>query len=260
MAPKEAKLIKAYDNPEFLHGHEARYLRVLAEFIDPEARFKKAGIKNTIVMFGSARSVSVKECRKRKPLRGELFSKCMNVSNAYDACVELSKRITEWSNNIKNPEQRFYICSGGGPGMMEAANKGAYLGKAPTIGLNISLPFEQHPNPYITPELCMEFHYFFVRKFFFLYYAKALVAFPGGFGTFDEVFELLTLIQTKKIGKKVPIVLFDSQFWNEVVNFKSLVEYGVIGPEDLKLFRIIDSVDEAFDYITSELEKNLKLK
>jgi uncharacterized protein (TIGR00730 family) len=260
MAKKEPKLIKAYDSYEFLHSHSARHLRVLAEFIHPEDKFKAAGIKNTIVMFGSARTVSEKQCKKRKSLPGESFEKCINASKAYDSCVELSRRITEWSNKIKDPEKRFYICSGGGPGMMEAANKGAFLGKAPTIGLNISLPFEQHPNPYITPELCLEFHYFFVRKFWFLYYAKALVAFPGGFGTFDELFELLTLIQTKKINKKVPIVLFGKQFWNDVVNFDAFIEYGVISPEDLKLFRIIDTVDEAFDYITSELVKNNKTK
>ena len=186
---------------------------------------------------------------------GENPEKGLIAAKGYDACCALSKRIAEWSNKIKDPAKRFALCSGGGPGMMEAANKGAFKAGGKSIGLNISLPFEQHPNPYITPGLNFEFHYFFVRKFFFLYYAKALVAFPGGFGTFDEVFELLTLIQTKKIQKHVPIVLFGKAFWDDVFNFPALVEYGVISKDDLKLFRILDDVDEAFDYITKELTK-----
>src|SRR3989339_115089 len=225
-------LFKAYDNAEFLHSHAARYIRVLTEFMEPEQRFKKMGINNTIVFFGSARSVETRDYKKKKLLPGETPDKGRVVSRAHQACIELSRRITAWSNKIKDPCKRFYLCSGGGPGIMGAANKGAWLAKGKSIGFNISLPLEQHPNPYITPDLNFEFHYFFIRKFWFLYYAKALVAFPGGFGTFDEAFELLTLLQTKKLNKKVPVVFFGSEFWNEVFNFKALVKYGVIGRED----------------------------
>ncbi|MHC4727888.1 MAG: LOG family protein, partial [Planctomycetota bacterium] len=153
------------------------------------------------------------------------------------------------------PDKRFYVCSGGGSGIMEAANKGAKLAGGKSIGFNITLPREQFLNHHISPELRFNFHYFFIRKFWFLYYAKALIGFPGGFGTMDEVFELLTLLQTRKIQKQVPVVLFDKTFWNEVINFKALQEYGVIGPADLKLFKIIDDVDEAFEYITRQLKK-----
>jgi uncharacterized protein (TIGR00730 family) len=228
---------------------------VLAEFIEPEERLRKKDIFNTIVFFGSARAVPEKEGACRILNKGENRGKCLTASRAYEECVELSRRITEWSNKIKDPKKRFHLCSGGGPGIMEAANKGAYLGKGKSIGFNISLPFEQTPNPYISEDLNFEFHYFFVRKFWFLYYAKALVAFPGGFGTFDEAFELLTLLQTRKLIKKVPVVLYGGQFWKDVFNFDALVEYGVIAKEDLKLFRIMDDVDETFDYITRELKR-----
>ncbi|HEC02832.1 MAG TPA: LOG family protein, partial [Phycisphaerales bacterium] len=164
-------------------------------------------------------------------------------------------RITTWSQEIEDPTMRFYVCSGGGAGIMEAANKGAELAGGKSIGFNITLPLEQFLNPHITPELRFNFHYFFIRKFWFLYYAKALIGFPGGFGTMDEVFELLTLLQTRKIQKPVPVVLFDKTFWNEVINFEALQEYGVIKPAHLKLFKIIDDVDEAFEYITGQLNK-----
>lgn len=254
MKEKKPLLMKAYDNAEFMHGHSARYLRVLAEFIEPEERLRKNDIYNTIVFFGSARTVGSKEGKTRKLNAGEDREKCLITSRAYEDCVALSRRITEWSNKIKDPKKRFHLCSGGGPGIMEAANKGAHLGKGRSIGFNISLPFEQTPNPYISKGLNFEFHYFFVRKFWFLYYAKALVAFPGGFGTFDEAFELLTLLQTGKLMKKVPVVLYGKDFWNEIFNFEALVKYGVISKEDLNLFRVMDDVDEAFDFITSELK------
>lgn len=252
---KRALPVKAYDNHDFLHGHAARYIRVLAEFMEPAERLKEKGICNTIVFFGSARSKPVSAYKKGPRQPGTDYEKGLLVAKGYEASAALARKITLWSNKIKDPAKRFAICSGGGPGMMEAANKGAVLGRGKSIGLNISLPFEQVPNPYITPGLNFEFHYFFVRKFWFLYHAKALVAFPGGFGTFDEVFELLTLIQTEKLQKKVPIVLFGKAFWNEVLNFDALVKYGVIGREDLKLFRILDDVDEAFRYITKELKE-----
>ena len=187
-----------------------------------------------------------------------LPEKAIKISNAYEDCVELSKRLTEWSQKIEDPKKRFHICSGGGPGIMEAANKGSYLAGGNSIGFNISIPFEQFANDYISPEFSFHFHYFFIRKFWFIYHAKALVGFPGGFGTMDEIFELLTLLQTKKVEKKIPVVLFDKKFWNEVINFKALQEYGVISPADLELFKIFDDVDEAFEYITKQL-KNLYL-
>lgn len=252
---QERKVTKAYDNLEFLHGRSARHLRVLAEFIEPEERLRKHGIRNTIVFFGSALSVDSRTFRKQTPDSTAVTEKAIRVSNAYESCVELARRITAWSLKIEEPAKRFYVCSGGGSGMMEAANKGAELAGGESIGFNITLPHEQALNPHVSPELGFNFHYFFIRKFWFLYYAKALIGFPGGFGTMDEVFELLTLLQTRKIMKEVPVVLFDRTFWNEIVNFKALQEYGVIGPADLKLFKIIDDVGEAFEYITGQLEK-----
>lgn len=246
---------KAYDNLAFLHGRSARPLRVLAEFIEPAERLKKHGIRNTIVFFGSSMSLDNRTFKERKLDKAIVREKALHVSNAHEACIELARRITVWSLEIEEPTERFYVCSGGGPGIMEAANKGVKLAGGKSIGFNITLPNEQSLNPYVSPELGFNFHYFFIRKFWFLYYAKALIGFPGGFGTMDEVFELLTLLQTKKIQKKVPVVLFGKTFWNEVVNFKAMQEYGVIGPGDLRLFRIIDDVDEAFEYITDQLKK-----
>ncbi len=252
---KKKKVKKAYDNREFLHGRSARHLRVLAEFIEPEERLRKHGICNTIVFFGSALSVDSPAFRKQKLDKTIASEKAVKVSNAHESCIELAKRITAWSQKIEEPARRFYVCSGGGPGIMEAANKGAKLAGGKSIGFNITVPHEQSLNPYITPELCFNFHYFFIRKFWFLYYAKALIGFPGGFGTMDEVFELLTLLQTRKIEKQVPVVLFDKMFWNDVINFKALQEYGTIRAVDLKLFKILDNVDEAFEYITGQLTK-----
>ncbi|MBU3915850.1 TIGR00730 family Rossman fold protein, partial [bacterium] len=171
------------------------------------------------------------------------------------ASVELSRKLTEWSMGIAEKKKWFYICSGGGPGMMEASNLGASKAGGKSIGLNISLPFEQAPNPYQTPDISFVFHYFFIRKFWFAYLAKGLVVFPGGFGTMDELFELLTLIQTKKIEKKIPIVLFGKEFWNDFLNFEALIKWGVISENDLKLFKIIDDVDEAFEYMKDTLTK-----
>ena len=248
-------VVKAYDNQEFLHSRSARSLRVLAEFIEPEERLKKYGICNTIVFFGSALSVDTKTFRKQKLNKTVIPEKAIDVSKAHEDCIELAKRITVWSQKIKEPAKRFHVCYGGGSGMMKAANKGTKLAGGKSIGFNISIPFEQTLNSHISPELSFNFHYFFIRKFWFLYYAKALIGFPGGFGTMDEVFELLTLLQTRKIEKQVPVVLFGKKFWNEIINFKALQEYGVINPGDLELFKILDNVDEAFDYITGQLTK-----
>ncbi len=249
------KIPKAYDNPEFLHGRSARSLRVLAEFIEPEERLGEHGIHNTIVFFGSAMSVDNDTFHKQELDKNVIPEKALKVSNAHEACTELARRITVWSKEITDPAKRFHVCSGGGPGMMEAANKGAKLADGRSIGFNISISEEQFPNPYISPELNFNFHYFFIRKFWFLYYAKALIGFPGGYGTMDEVFELLTLLQTRKVEKQIPVVLFDKTFWNEVINFKALQEYGVIGPMDLELFKIFDDVDSAFEYITEQLKE-----
>ena len=254
MAQKK-KIVKAYDNPEFLHGRSARHLRVLAEFIEPEERLKKHGIYNTIVFFGSSLSVDNRTFRKQKRNDAVVPEKAMRISNAYEACIELAKRITAWSQEIKDPTKRFFVCSGGGSGIMEAANRGANLAGGKSIGFNISIPFEQFPNTHISPELSFNFHYFFIRKFWFLYYAKALIGFPGGFGTMDEVFELLTLLQTQKVEKQIPVVLFDKTSWNEIINFKALQEYGVIRPVDVELFKFFDDVEEAFEYITGQLKK-----
>ena len=252
---KEKEVTRAYDNSEFLHGRSARHLRVLAEFTEPEERLEKHGIRNTIVFFGSSISVDNRTFQKQTPDGAVAPEKAVRVSNAHESCIELAKRITAWSQEIAEPTKRFYVCSGGGSGIMEAANKGAELAGGKSIGFNITLPLEQFLNSHVTPELRFNFHYFFIRKFWFLYYAKALIGFPGGFGTMDEVFELLTLLQTRKIQKPIPVVLFDKTFWNEVINFKAMQEYGVIQPSDLKLFKIIDDVDEAFEYITRQLKK-----
>src|SRR5262249_2529836 len=168
---------------------------------------------------------------------------------------ELARRVTEWSNNLQNSARRFVVCSGGGPGIMEAANRGAREAGGKTIGLNIGLPFEQRPNPYITPELCFEFHYFFMRKFWFAYLAKALIVFPGGFGTMDELMEILTLVQTQKLMKKMVVLLYGTSFWKEILNFDALVKHGMIAPEDLNLFQFVDDVDSAFYLLESGLTK-----
>jgi uncharacterized protein (TIGR00730 family) len=230
----------AFNNPDFIHSREARPIRILSEYSDPETRFRKNGITHTVVFFGSARI-------KKDGAHA--------ISAYYDYAEELAFRVASWSATISDPHDRVYICTGGGPGIMEAANRGADRAGQKSIGLNIQLPFEQKPNPYISPELNMEFHYFYMRKLWFLYQAKALVAFPGGFGTFDELFESLTLLQTQKIEKSaLPVVLFGSEFWKKVVNFDMLVETGVISPEDMSLFRFCDSVDECYEYLIPRIE------
>jgi uncharacterized protein (TIGR00730 family) len=179
----------------------------------------------------------------------------IELSRYYEDAVKLSYMLSEWSVN-QGPKNRFVICSGGGPGIMEAANKGAKKGNGLSMGLNISLPFEQEPNKYITKELNLEFHYFFMRKFWFAYLAKALIIFPGGFGTLDELFEILTLIQTGKIKKKMPIVIYGAEFWKTIINFDEMVNRGVIAPHDLELFRFFEKPKDAFEFLTSELTKN----
>ncbi len=254
--------IKAYRNADFIMSREGRPMRILSEFLEPEARFEKEHVADTIVFFGSARTRSkdVAEAAQKSALdhggdaaRAETT---VAMSRYYEEARELSFRLTEWSKALKGKTRRFVVCTGGGPGIMEAANRGASEAKGLNIGLNISLPHEQSGNPYISREMAFQFHYFFMRKFWFAYLAKAVVIFPGGFGTMDEFFELMTLISTHKMGKKLPIVLYGSEFWNEVINLDAMVKFGTISPSDLDLFHRVDTVDDAFDYLTDILSQH----
>ncbi|MBT4491584.1 MAG: TIGR00730 family Rossman fold protein [Rhodospirillaceae bacterium] len=251
--------VKAYRDEAFLNSREARPLRILAEYMEPEERFRQEQVRDTIVMFGSARIPSAEAAKKALKIAkdggGDLAKaeKGMNMSRYYEEARELAHRLTTWSKSLDREHRRFVICTGGGPGIMEAASRGASEAKGLNIGLNISLKFEQFANPYVTRNLAFEFHYFFTRKFWFAYLAKAIIAMPGGVGTLDELFETLTLMQTGKIRKKVPIVLYGKEFWDRVVDFQALVDFGTINAEDLDLFYRADSVDDAFEYLTSEL-------
>ncbi len=250
---------KAYENQDFLESRDGRPLRILAEHMEPEARFEKYGVDDTIVFFGSSRTlphddaVAALDAARKHGGDIKTAESQLAMSRYYEDSRELARRLTEWSKSLKVGNRRFVICTGGGPGIMEAANRGASEAKGLNIGLNIAIPLEQHENPYITHELAFEFHYFFMRKFWFVYLAKALVVFPGGFGTLDEFFEIMTLIQTRKVKKKMPIVLYGESFWDEIINFDALVRHGVIDAKDLSLFYKTDSIDDAFDYLTREL-------
>lgn len=261
----------AYLNADFLRSSEGRLIRILSEYLEPDARLRRYRVRDTIVFFGSARSVSpeaaaaVIESVKQQieqaggitpeleaaQLRAEYAGK---LSRYYFDAVELARRVTEWSKGLTG-HHHFIVCSGGSGGMMEAANRGASIAGGKTIGLNIQLPHEQQVNQYVSHHLVFNFHYFFMRKFWFVYPAKALVVFPGGFGTMDELFEVLTLIQTKMPRKAMPVVLFGKEFWDEVINFDSLVRWGVVSRQDLEIFYKTDSVDDAYEYITTKLEK-----
>lgn len=225
----------AFEDNEFLTSREARVIRILSEYIDPETRFRKMGVRNTVVFFGSARI---------RPDKGSKMEKY------YWAAEEFANALAEYSKELRKDGNDFYICTGGGPGIMEAANRGARRAGEKTIGLNISLPFEQHPNEYISDELNFEFHYFYMRKLWFLYQAKALIVFPGGFGTMDELFETLTLIQTEKIEKgHIPVLLYDKAWWQRLYNFQQLVDDELISEEDLKLFSFFDSTAEGLEIL-----------
>ena len=251
--------IKAYKNPQFLKSKVARELRILAEYIEPEARFEEFQVRDTVVFFGSARILPREDAEKQlaaaKTDGGDVKTaeRDLDMSRYYEDARELAFKLTEWSKNLEGDDSRFIVCSGGGPGIMEAANRGASEAAGINAGLNISLPMEQFDNPYITRELNFEFHYFFMRKFWFLYLAKAVVIMPGGFGTLDELMEVLTLVQTEKVTNHLPVILYGSEYWNAVLNFEPMVEMGTISRQDLELFHTSDSVDEAFDYITGEL-------
>lgn len=267
---KKKPVLKAYENPDFVNSSDARILRILSEFLEPKSKFSKHKIVDTIVFFGSARLMSRKdalaELNKFKTINPKSTHKLAEklrsaqhmvmMSKYYEDAVELSKRLTEWSMNLKTSANRFIICTGGGPGIMEAANKGAIQAGGYSIGLNISIPFEQFVNKYVTDDLAFEFHYFFMRKFWFAYLAKALIVFPGGFGTMDELFEVLTLVQTEKIKKKMLLIVYDENYWKSIINFEGLIENGVISKSDMNLFSFCNTVDEAFKLTRSFLEKN----
>jgi uncharacterized protein (TIGR00730 family) len=245
-------------NPEFLNSPPARALRILAEYLEPADRLRRARIRDTIVFFGSARSGSPEDAAQQLAQAKNAEERAqaeiaVKLARYYKDAEDLARRLTEWSKGL-TIDHEFVICSGGSGGMMEAANRGAALAGGKTIGLNIQLPHEQAVNPYVPHELVFNFHYFFMRKFWFVYPAKALVIFPGGFGTMDEFFEVLTLIQTSKPRKVMPVVLFGSEYWDDVIDFDAFLRWGTISPKDLQIFHKTDSVDDAYQYLTGRLE------
>ena len=260
----------AYEDDEFMDSTEARPIRLLAEYLDPLRRFKAHNIQDTVVFFGSARVLS-RTLAQRNLTRLEKTTirdksdykaalkrsrKALEWSRYYEDARELAKVLTKWSMALEAQRHRFVVCSGGGPGIMEAANRGAKEAGGKSVGLNIRLPFEQAPNRYITRDLVFNFHYFFMRKFWFAYLAKALVIFPGGFGTIDEMFEILTLAQTRKLSKKLLVILYGSDYWNDVLHLEPLAEWGAINDDDLHLLCRVDTVDDAFAELKRHLMKH----
>ena len=280
----------AYENPDFLNGPDGRLIRILAEYTEPLARFRRERIQDTIVFFGSARFQSSHQANTALELLDNTGSTqlaplseqpasipsiadgsasdlqrrravaAVEMARYYEDARRLAAMVTTWASALpSNPpgRHRFVVTSGGGPGIMEAANRGAHEAGGKTIGLNIRLPFEQHPNPYITPALNFEFHYFFMRKFFFAYMAKALVVFPGGFGTLDEMFEILTLAQTHKMEKQLTVIVYGSAYWKSVLNFEMLAAKGAIAQKDLSLIQFADTPEEAFTLLRAGLDRHL---
>jgi uncharacterized protein (TIGR00730 family) len=276
----------AYENPAFLDSPDGRVLRIVAEYAEPLARFRREHIQDTVVFFGSARFHALDEAHQQlellantgsvqpapleeqpasdqeaesgaaSELRLRRAEAAVEMAQYYEDARRLAFLLTEWSLSLKSRRHRFVVTSGGGPGIMEAANRGAREAGGKTIGLNIRLPFEQCPNPYITPSLNFEFHYFFMRKYWFAYLSKALVVFPGGFGTIDEMFELLTLAQTHKLNKKMTVLIYGSSFWKQVLNLDAMVEKGVISPSDPDLLQWVDTPEEAFEMLKDFLTRN----
>jgi uncharacterized protein (TIGR00730 family) len=274
----------AYENPGFLNSPDGRILRIMAEYQEPLSRFRRERIQDTVVFFGSARfraldvaaanfellaNTGSREPAREQPAsleevehgkatgqRLRLAGAAIEMAAYYEDARILANKLATWAKSLPGPRHRFVVTSGGGPGIMEAANRGAYEAGAKTIGLNIKLPFEQQPNPYITPSLNFDFHYFFMRKYWFAYLAKALVIFPGGFGTLDEMFELLTLAQTHKLAKKITTIIYGSPYWKSVINLDVLAEKGAIAHDDLKLFRFADTPEEAFEILKEDLTQN----
>jgi uncharacterized protein (TIGR00730 family) len=258
-AERRRSNVKAYLKESFLTSSDARPLRILAEYLEPRSRFDRYKIDDTIVFMGSARLVSraqaTAELDAAERGEGDLprARERLTMSRYYEDARELARRLTEWSKELADEERRFVVCTGGGPGIMEAANRGASEAKGLNVGLTISIPLEEFDNRYVTRELSFHFHYFFMRKFWFAYLAKALLVFPGGFGTLDEMFEILTLRQTRKMRKHLAVILFGARYWDEVIDFDALVRHGTISRDDLKIFHRTDSVDEAFEIVTRHL-------
>ena len=276
----------AYENNEFLNSPDGRMLRIMAEYQEPMTRFRRERIQDTVVFFGSARFrapdvanselellANTGSCQPapehEQPAKQEDIESgdatrlqlkraeaAVEMAQYYEDARKLAGMVASWAKTLPGRRHRFVVTSGGGPGIMEAANRGAFEVGAKTIGLNIKLPFEQHPNPYITPELSFDFHYFFMRKYWFAYLAKALVVFPGGFGTLDEMFELLTLAQTRKLAKKITVVIYGSEYWKQVINLDLLVDKGAIATGDLDLFQFADTPEEAFAILKQGLTEH----
>jgi len=262
----------AYENPRFLNGPDGRPLRIMAEYMEPLTRFRREKIQDTVVFFGSARFADLEQAQSglqllEKPGSAQLAPPeeqekvkraraAVDMAHYYEDARKLAHLLTDWTKTIPGKRHRFVVTTGGGPGIMEAANRGAQEAGGKTIGLNISLPFEQMPNPYITPELNFEFHYFFMRKLWFAYLAKALVVFPGGFGTLDELFEILTLAQTEKLAKKITVLIYGEQYWRKVLNLEALADAGAISPKDVNLFQYVDTPEEAFERLKESLTRD----
>ena len=272
MADKDLRAPLAYENPRFLNSADGRILRILAEYQEPLARFRREHIQDTVVFFGSARFHSRSDADEALQVLEKPYSAVpalpeeqemlrmaragVEMARYYEDARSLAHMLTEWASKIPGKRHRFVVTTGGGPGIMEAANRGAKEAGGKTVGLNIKLPFEQMPNPYITPELNFEFHYFFMRKLWFAYLAKALIVFPGGFGTFDELFEILTLAQTQKLAKQMTVLMYGSDYWKKVINFQALVDAAVISPEDLNLYQMVDSPEQGFEVLKENLSRD----
>ena len=276
----------AFENSAFLNSADGRPIRIIAEYLEPLARFRREQIQDTVVFFGSARfrgreeadhalellentgSVDPAPSHEQPAKAGEIAAgrasilqlkravAAVEMARYYEDARRLAQLLTQWAKTIPSRKHRFVVTSGGGPGIMEAANRGAYEAGGKTIGMNILLPFEQRPNPYITPSLNFEFHYFFMRKLWFAYLSKALVVFPGGFGTLDEMFEILTLAQTRKVNKKITVLIYGSDYWKKVFNLEVLVNTGAISPKDLELFQFADTPEQAFELLRKGLTEN----
>jgi uncharacterized protein (TIGR00730 family) len=268
-APRQPKL--AYRDGRFMESHEARTLRIGAEYLEPQARLQRAGVQNTVVFFGSSRILArdVAEARlaalehtspPAKQIALDAARMALKMSRYYEEARELARLITEWSVSLRRGNHFLVVCSGGGPGIMEAANRGAAEAGGLSIGFNIKLPFEQKSNPYVSPKLNFLFKYFFMRKLWFAQPARALLVFPGGYGTMDEMWEFFTLLQTRKMGHQAFILVYGSEYWKQLINFQLMVDTGTIAPEDLRLLHFVDSPEEALGIIKRKLRRNRAMR